>query len=862
MSAPLSEPHKIMLEGESGISPDVIAARGYQTVTTKAELERLGFSPKQRNTPALVLPIHSPTGSLKLYQARADTPRLDDKSKPVKYETPAGSSMALDMHPFAKAKAGDPSTPLFITEGIKKGDALVSRGLCTVALIGVWNWRGTNEHGGKMALPEWENVALNGRRVYIVFDSDVMTKKEVHAALVRLKKFLEHRGAKVKLIYLPTGDDEAKTGVDDYLAAGHSTDDLLALATSELKSAPRPEIQVNNRFLRDISDDAVAALEASNDPPTYFLRGTVPVRVATDSKAEVLTNTSLKGDLDRRANFIKVIYKEGAPEKLPARPPSDLAPDILTRPALPLPKLEAIANAPVVLPSGEILLEDGFDLESGILLRLNRLSNLCTDMPSAEALALLREVFADFPFVEAAGYAHALAMTLQGFVRPLIQGPVPIYLIDAPARGTGKGLLSEVSSLITLGYPAPVMSQPRDGDELEKRITTVLLEGRQIVFLDNVTRLDSPHLAAALTAEIWQGRILGKSELVTVPNRATWLATGNNVEISDELARRIAPIRLDAGVERPEERKGFRHADLPGWVKEHRSELVSACLSLIQNWLDAGRPRGTATLGRYESWAGVMGGILEVSGVQGFLSGRERLYAEADKETTEWSSFCEAWWSTFGERAVTASELFEIAKDRKLLLDLWGGRDGLSASQRFGRGLTSRRDRVFGGFKLRNAGKDSATKSNAYRLERTPNRTPETPLDPVNPVTDVQTTPGFLRGSETVTPETPQEPRENPVTSNVVQHEFSEPSAMVYGVSGVPNQTQTSGTPPEVRELHRRYRAGEFKGVALKIPGGTIPDLARGLEGYFSKKKLTDTERDDLLGIAQAVVGSHEPGLL
>ena len=78
--------------------------------------------------------------------------------------------------------------------GVKKGDALVSRGLCAVAVIGVWNWRGTNDKGGKTVLPDWEHIALNTRQIYIVFDSDVMLKPEVHAALVRLKAFLEARG--------------------------------------------------------------------------------------------------------------------------------------------------------------------------------------------------------------------------------------------------------------------------------------------------------------------------------------------------------------------------------------------------------------------------------------------------------------------------------------------------------------------------------------------------------------------------------------------------------------------------------------------------------------------------------------------
>ena len=51
-----------------------------------------------------------------------------------------------------------------------------------------------------------------------------------------------------------------------------------------------------------------------------------------------------------------------------------------------------------------------------------------------------------------------------------------------------------------------------------------------------------------LTATQWRGRRLGKSEIVDVPNDATWVATGNNVELSDEIARRTIPIRLDPGV--------------------------------------------------------------------------------------------------------------------------------------------------------------------------------------------------------------------------------------------------------------------------------------------------------------------------
>ena len=190
----LSDAHRRALVEDSGISEKVVADRGYETVTSAARLKRIGFSASQASVPALLVPVWSCSGEIVLYQSRPDEPRIKD-GKRVKYETMAGATMSLDVHPHARPLLANPNVPLFITEGIKKGDALVSRGCCAIALLGVWNWRGTNEFGGKTALADWESIALNGRRVYIVFDSDVMLKPEVHSALARLKTFVESRGA-------------------------------------------------------------------------------------------------------------------------------------------------------------------------------------------------------------------------------------------------------------------------------------------------------------------------------------------------------------------------------------------------------------------------------------------------------------------------------------------------------------------------------------------------------------------------------------------------------------------------------------------------------------------------------------------
>lgn len=253
--------HAELLEA-SAISPDVAADRGYRSIETKADLERKGFSRAQRNVPGLLVPIYNAFGECATYQYRPDEPRVNKDGKIIKYETPTGSRMVLDVPRLARAWLDDPKRRLFVTEGARKADAAVSVGLCCVALLGVWSWRGTNEHGGKTALADWEGIALDGREVWIAFDSDVMQKREVHAALARLRAFLEQRGASVQLIYLPAGDGAAKVGLDDYLAAGHGVDGLLALATTELAPPPDRDAEDAAREAEQACDLARPLLEA------------------------------------------------------------------------------------------------------------------------------------------------------------------------------------------------------------------------------------------------------------------------------------------------------------------------------------------------------------------------------------------------------------------------------------------------------------------------------------------------------------------------------------------------------------------------------------------------------------------------
>jgi putative DNA primase/helicase len=241
-------------------------------------------------------------------------------------------------------------------------------------------------------------------------------------------------------------------------------------------------------------------------------------------------------------------------------------------------------------------------------------------------------------------------------------------------------------------------------EETKKEITSLLSTAPQVVLLDNVREgLDSAQLAAAVTADPWLDRPFGQNQrMIELPNKATWLVTANNPSLSLEMARRCIRIRIDAKTDRPWERPRsvFKHPDFKKWLSESRPQLVHAVLTLIRTWLAAGRPRGTRTLGSFESWAAVMGGILEVALIPGFLGDCEELYQAADVESAEWRAFCAVWWERFQGIAVKPAELLKLAQGKELLANVLGDKSERSQATRLGKALQRMRDRQFGEWRI------------------------------------------------------------------------------------------------------------------------------------------------------------------
>ncbi len=697
----------------------VAEARGYEYVDDARRLKALGFDSYQWKIPGLLIPIYSTDPAERepvLYQFRPRKPRTKKEliakdhvvGKPIKYETPGGSRMRIDCPPHALAHLKDASAPLFITEGVKKADAAVGMGLCCVALMGVWNWKGTRRDGTSGPLEDWDHIALDGRTVYVAYDSDLMHKEDVGKALQELTAFLVRRHATVKWILLPDGGPDLgtgkpeKVGLDDYLAGGRSVEELLALAVP-----PRVWVTVN-RQLHKKTVMAATALELSNQPPYLFQRADVLV-AANRRGVEEVSKDRLRYLLAKNTKWVR--------EKKGEYTPTD--PDVQTVANLmvsveewPFPVLDRLVFSPVFAQDGTLRTERGYHASSKTLYLPPEglVIPAVPEMPSAKQISKARSLFMDklfgqFPFVDEADAAHALALALQPFARDLIRGNTPMYGVEAPKQGTGKTLLVEAALAASIG-DVPSHSEPHKDEELEKRITATMATAEPLFFLDNmVRRVDYPSLATALTKSTWQGRILGESRGLTAPIKLTWVMTGNNPTYADDIARRIVPIRLDAQAETPHQRDGFK-LSLPEWALQHRNELVYAACVLVQAWVAAGRPAPDAsvpTLGKFGPYRRVMGGVLEVAGVPGFLRNLNHL-TESSPEAEAFRMLASLVVATYGRnKPFDAASVYDLVKDEVEIasaIDPTHGANPHGFKTKLGSFLSSHKDQIVGELKL------------------------------------------------------------------------------------------------------------------------------------------------------------------
>lgn len=325
--------------------------------------------------------------------------------------------------------------------------------------------------------------------------------------------------------------------------------------------------------------------------------------------------------------------------------------------------LEGIIEAPALRPDGTIIEAEGYDDRTGYVLVPGDAFVPVADRPTRadaqRALAELLHPLLDFPHVgepdargAACGPARSawIAALLTLLARPAIEGSIPAWVFDASTRGSGKSLQADALTIIATGRAASRMNWPNEDDELEKILGSFALGGDPLICFDNIVRsFGGGPLDRCLTAvDTVQLRVLGRSQVPTLPWRAIVMATGNNVELKGDTSRRALVVRLESLDEHPEDRTAFRipggAAALRAWCVEHRPRLVRAALTILRAWFVAGRPReGARTWGSFEGWAAIIPPALTWAGAADPLDARPTVAGLEDLDKAALRVVIDSW---------------------------------------------------------------------------------------------------------------------------------------------------------------------------------------------------------------------------
>lgn len=339
-----------------------------------------------------------------------------------------------------------------------------------------------------------------------------------------------------------------------------------------------------------------------------------------------------------------------------------------------------ITTAPILGNDGAIRIARGYDQDTGLwchnIPKLN-IPEHPTKANAREALRRIRYFFRTFPFADGIRVLDAdsgvevidgkknpgldESTFLVGLLSSVCRQSLdlaPGLLIDAPSfsgSGAGKGLLGKALCVIGSGVRPSAFTSGHNAEEFDKRLTAALTEARPAIFLDNFNakEVKSDTLASALTESPAMVRPMGHTKTVPLHTRTFILITGNNVEIAEDMARRILKTSIDAKMENPEQRPftpGFLDS-----VLASRMTLLSDALTIWrwgrQTVLNPGK-----ALGSYEVWAEWCRDPLLALDARDPVDRIAEIKA-ADPQRRAAVELFEIWWESHNDAIVTAAEL-------------------------------------------------------------------------------------------------------------------------------------------------------------------------------------------------------------
>lgn len=254
----------------------------------------------------------------------------------------------------------------------------------------------------------------------------------------------------------------------------------------------------------------------------------------------------------------------------------------------------------------------GLDDSTGLyaLSGLSREIRVLCDDEMRETLKRLWAPFRFFPFEDAVARGTFMAALLTTAARSALP-TAPGIAINAQSPGTGKTLmLSSLALLAGASSEDALVALSDDRSEQAKQLSAYLSLGPAALAFDNKDGKfkASEEFCIACTSPSYRARILGRTETITLPNRALWIVSGNNMELQSDVIRRFLMVNLDSPEDPETRRFPFNPVEL---VETGFMGFREDLLDIFATFKARGRkPDGMSGYASFEAWNDLVRGCL------------------------------------------------------------------------------------------------------------------------------------------------------------------------------------------------------------------------------------------------------------
>lgn len=304
------------------------------------------------------------------------------------------------------------------------------------------------------------------------------------------------------------------------------------------------------------------------------------------------------------------VYNLRKKEWVPTDPPPKVMQTLLAKVGhWDFPTITGVISTPTMRPDGSLLIKEGYDPITRLLLTHPPQMPNIFDKPSRgvaiDAIELLESLLSEFPFTS----DIAKSVALSAIITPVVRGAFPVtpmYVNRAPIAASGKSYLFDVVATIATGQRMPVIAAGRNDEETEKRLGAALIGGQALISIDNVNgELGGDALCQYIERQMVSVRVLGKTEnRIIEPRSTTFFCTGNNIMLTGDITRRCVTSVLDPAIEHPELRE-FKQNPI-AMILQDRGKYVAACLTICKSYMAHGSPNRVKPLGSFEAWSDIV----------------------------------------------------------------------------------------------------------------------------------------------------------------------------------------------------------------------------------------------------------------